>query len=133
MNKVLAWFNIATNPTSSLLLLDYVFKSNNKQYDPNFHSKYQQIVGSLIYLMISSHPDIRFSVVRLSQKMANLLNKHYQARLYLCRYLFNTCKYWIVYNELSNESVIAQDSESCKSITGYFTLMTYGVTSWMSC
>ena len=29
LNKVLVCFNIATNPTSTLLLLDYVFKSND--------------------------------------------------------------------------------------------------------
>jgi len=30
LNKVLAYFNIATNPTSTLLLLNYVFKHNDK-------------------------------------------------------------------------------------------------------
>ena len=30
LNKVLAYFNIVTNPTSTLLPLDYVFKPNNK-------------------------------------------------------------------------------------------------------
>jgi len=54
--------------------------------------------------------------------------------------LLDTCKYQIVYDGLSNKSVVAysdsdwaQDSESHKSVTGYFTLMAYGVTSWMSC
>jgi len=71
--------------------------------------------------------------------MTNPSNEHYQAGLYLHRYLLNTCKYWIVYDRLSNESVVAhsnsdwaQDPESCKSVTSYFNLMTYGVTSWMS-
>jgi len=41
LNKVLACFNIATNLTSTPLSLDYVFKPNNKQYDPSFHQKYQ--------------------------------------------------------------------------------------------
>ena len=40
LNKVLAYFNIATNLTSASLLLYYVFKPNNKQYDPSFHQKY---------------------------------------------------------------------------------------------
>ena len=30
LNKVWAWFNVATNPTSTLLLLGYVFKPNDK-------------------------------------------------------------------------------------------------------
>ena len=68
--------------------------------------------------------------------MANLSTEHYPVGLHLCKYLLNTCKYQIVYDGLSNESVIAhsdldwtQDPESHKSITGYFTLMTHGVTS----
>ena len=42
--------------------------------------------------------------------MTNLSNKYYQAKLYLYKYLLNTCKYWIVYNELSNESVVAHSN-----------------------
>ena len=37
LNKVLAQSNITTNLTSTPLLLDYVFKLNDKQCDPNFH------------------------------------------------------------------------------------------------
>ena len=93
------------------------------------------MVESLIYLIISSCSDIEYSVVRLAQQIANPSNKYYQAELYLCRYLLNTCKYQIVYNRLNNESVIthsdldwAQDSESHKSVTSYFTLMAHEVT-----
>jgi len=50
-----------------------------------------------MYLMISSYPDIGFTVVKLAQQMANPSNEHYQAGLYLYRYLLNTCKYQIVY------------------------------------
>jgi len=64
LNKVLACFNIATNPTSTLLLLGYMFKPNNKQYDISFHQKYQQLVVSLMYLMIGSHSNIGFTVVK---------------------------------------------------------------------
>ena len=62
-----------------------------------------------------------------------------QTRLHLCKYLLNTYKYQIVYDGLNNKSVVAysnsdwvQDSELCKSMTVYFTLMAYGVTSWIS-
>jgi len=136
LNKVLAWFNVTTNLISTLLLLGYMFKPNDKQYDLNFHQKYQQMVGSLIYLMIGSHPDIGFAIVKLAQQIANLSNKHYQTGLHLCRYLLNTCKYQIVYDGLDNKSIIAhsdsdwaQDLESCKSVTSYFTLMAQEVTS----
>ena len=66
--------------------------------------------------------------------MTNPSNEHYQAKLHLCEYLLNTCKYQIVYDRLSNKSVVVysdsdwvQDPESCKSMTSYFTLITYEV------
>ena len=93
-----------------------------------------------MYLMIGLHSDIEFSIIKLAQQMANSLNEHYWAGLHLYRYLLNTCNYWIVYDRLSNESIVAysdsdctQDPKLCKSITDYFTLMAHGVTSWISC
>jgi len=48
-------------------------------------------------------------------------------------------QYWLVYNRLSNELLIAysdsdwgQDHEHCKSTTGYFTMLAQGITSWLS-
>ena len=74
LNKVLAYFNIVTNLTCTLLPLGYVFKPNDKQYNPSLYQKYQQLVRSLIYLIISSYLDIGFSIVKLAQQMANPLN-----------------------------------------------------------
>ena len=74
-----------------------------------------------MYLIIGSYPNIEFAIVKLAQQIANPLNEYYQAGLHFCRYLLNTCKYQIVYNGFSNESVVvysnldwAQDSESYK-------------------
>jgi len=93
-----------------------------------------------MYLMIDLHPNIGFAIVKLAQQMANLSNEHYQVGLHLYRYLLSTCKYQIVYDRLSNESIVAhsnsdwvQDPELHKSVTDYFTLMAQGVIFWMSC
>ena len=86
--------------------MGYVFKPNNKQYNLNFCQKYQQIVESLMYLMIGSHSNIGFAIVKLAQQMENLLNKYYQVGLYLCKYLLNTYKYWIVHDGPSNKSIV---------------------------
>ena len=68
--------------------------------------------------------------------MVNPLNEYYWARLYLYKYLLNTCKYQIVYDRLSNKSVIvyfnsdwAQDLEFCKYMIGYFTFIACKVIS----
>ena len=71
--------------------------------------------------------------------MANPSNNHYRVRLYLCRYLLATHRYWLVYNRLSNESLVVcfdsdwdQDHKHCKSTTSYFTMLAQGITSWLS-
>jgi len=74
---VLACFDVVTNPTHTPLPSEFSFKLNEKQCDPKFHQKYQQLVGSLMYLMISLRPDIGFAVVKLAQQMANPSNDHY--------------------------------------------------------
>ena len=67
LKKILLYFNIVTNPTNTPLSLSYMFKPNNKQYDFSFYQKYQQLVGSLIYLIIISlHSHIRFTIVKLA-------------------------------------------------------------------
>ena len=70
-------FNVATNPTYTLLLFGFSFKPNKKQCDPKFRQKYQQLVGSLMYLIIGLRPDISFVVVKLAQQMANPSNNYY--------------------------------------------------------
>jgi len=41
LDKVLVYFDMETNLTSTLLLLNYAFKPNNKQYNSSFCQKYQ--------------------------------------------------------------------------------------------
>jgi len=77
LKKVLVHFNVATNSTHTPLPFEFTFKPNKKQCDPKFYQKYQQLVGSLMYLMIGSRPDIGFAVVNLAQQMANPSNNHY--------------------------------------------------------
>ena len=41
LEKVLACFNVATNPTHTPLPSEFSFKPNKKQCDPKFYQKYQ--------------------------------------------------------------------------------------------
>jgi len=65
LEKVLAHFNVVTTHTP--LPSEFTFKPNKKQCDLKFCQKYQQLVGSLMYLMIGLKPDIGFTVVTLAQ------------------------------------------------------------------
>jgi len=71
--------------------------------------------------------------------MANPSNNHYQVGLHLYKYLLATHRYWLVYNGLSNELLVAyfdsdwgQDHKHRKSTTGYFTMLAQEITFWLS-
>jgi len=66
LEKVLVCFNVTTNSIHTPLSSEFNFKPNEKQCDPKFCQKYQQLVGSLMYLIIGLRPDIGFIVIKLA-------------------------------------------------------------------
>ena len=54
---------------------------------------YQSIIGSLLYLMIGTQPDIAFAVIHLLQFSTNPTEDHYKAVQHICHYLVGTCDY----------------------------------------
>lgn len=109
-------------------------KSTN---DDNY--PYKEAVGSLIYLMIGSRPDIAYSVGKLSQFMDSYDHTHWRAVKHLFRYLKNTMDLKITYykdgtNKLEGfcDSDYAGDQESRKSTSGYIFMLNGGAVSWSS-
>ena len=47
-------------------------------------TNYQSIIGSLLYLMIGTRPDIAYAVTHLSQFCTNPSLEHYKAALQIC-------------------------------------------------
>jgi len=60
---------------------------------PERRSRFQTIIGSLLYLMLGTRPDIAFAVTKLAQYAANPSKEHIEKALYICRYLIGTSKY----------------------------------------
>jgi hypothetical protein len=58
---------------------------------------YQQMIGSLIYLMIGTRPDIAWLTSRLSQYMQEPMNEHVEAAKNVFRYLRQTTDHKIWY------------------------------------
>jgi hypothetical protein len=115
-----------------------MFTTSNKVPKPQFRKKYQQLVGSLMYLMIGSRPDIAFAVVKLSTQMVSPTKDHYTAGIHLLQYLNGTKKRVLEFN--SNSGIIAysdsdwaSDPQDRKSITGNFCTLANGPVSWLSC
>ncbi|MCO5553957.1 hypothetical protein L7F22_007483 [Adiantum nelumboides] len=99
---------------------------------------YASAVGSLMYAMIATRPDIAFAVGVVSQYMSNPCKKHWKAVKGILRYLKATKNMCICYGsqELSvmgyTDLDYAGDLDNIKSTSGYVFTMAGGAVSWRS-
>jgi hypothetical protein len=107
--------------------------------DPELRSRYQMVIGSLLYLMLGTRPDIAFAVTKLAQFAARPSEEHFTKALYICRYLRGTSKYCLTYDGTSGQGLIActdsdwaSDPQKRRSQTGYFLKLAGGAISWTS-
>jgi hypothetical protein len=61
-------------------------------------SLYQQVIGSLLYLMLGTCSDILFAITKMSQFSANPSQEHLDKAMYICKYLARTSRYALLYN-----------------------------------
>ena len=129
--------NAKTHPTP--LPEGYNPSPNQSPADPSLRSKFQQVIGSLLYIMLGTRPDIAFAVTKLSQYAANPSQDHLNRALYICRYLAGTADYALVYNGPGDEGLMAyadsdwaSDPTTRKSTTGYMAKLAGGIFSWNS-
>jgi hypothetical protein len=102
-------------------------------------TRYQSIIGSLLYLMIGTRPDVFYAVTHLSQFTINPSEDHYKAALHICHYLAGTQDYKLVYGKAADKNLMAYtDSDWAankiqrQSVTGYFFKLADGIISWCS-
>ena len=98
---------------------------------------YQSIIGSLLYLMIRTHPNIAFTVTHLLQFSTNPTKDHYKAVQHVCCYLVGTCDYKLVHTCEEDKGLVTQTNSDwaadkiwCRSVTGYFFKLANGIISW---
>jgi hypothetical protein len=138
---VLECFNMHNvKEASTPLPLGYNPVPNKLPVDEKLHTKYQQVIGSLLYLMFGTRPDITFgfAVTKIVQFAANLSKEHVTKALYICKYLAGTTDYSLQY-DLKQEGLYAyadadwaSDLESRQSTTGYLVLLSGTAISWNS-
>jgi hypothetical protein len=100
---------------------------------------YRDVVGSLMYLMVCTRPDISYAVSYLARYLNNHGKAHHAAANYLLRYLKNTSELGITYHHKETFDLIgysdsdwASDIITRKSTTGYLFMMAGGAISWKS-
>ena len=90
---------------------------------------YSSTVGSIMYAMICTHPDLAHSVSMVSRYMANLGKEHWQTIKLILRYLKGITS---TYLEFGNSKVglasyvdsdYASDLDSWRSTTGYIFML----------
>jgi transposase InsO family protein len=102
---------------------------------------YANAVGSLMYAMVCTRPDISHAVSMVSRYMANPGKEHWQAVKWLLRYLRGTLDVGLMFKwEKSSEphvsgyvdSDYAGDLDRRRSTTGYVFTLAHGPISWRS-
>jgi hypothetical protein len=95
--------------TATPLLAGYIPEpvSPDTVVDPELRSHYQMVIGSLLYLMLGTRPDIAFAVTKLAQFAARPSEEHLKKVLYICRYLKGTPKYCLTYDGTSGQGIVA--------------------------
>jgi hypothetical protein len=91
---------------STLLPSGYDPGPNKLPVDEKLRTKYQQVIGSLLYLMLGTRPDIAFAVTKMAQLAANPSEEHLTKALYICKYLAGTTDYSLQYG-LKQEGLYA--------------------------
>ena len=108
LDKVLERFSM-TNAKSmpTPLPSNWVPKVAEGKASPELLRSYQSIIGSLLYLMIGTRPDIAYAVTKLAQFTANPSQEHLNSAKYICRYLAGTKDYSIVYDGKTAKGIAA--------------------------
>jgi hypothetical protein len=107
LHKVLQRFKLINAKTVPTPLPEgYQPLPNKDSPNPELRSQFQQVIGSLLYIMIGTQPDIAYAVTKLSQFTANPNQDHLDRVLYICCYLLGTSKYALVYDGKSDQGLV---------------------------
>ncbi|CAD6247489.1 unnamed protein product [Miscanthus lutarioriparius] len=86
---------------------------------------YSSAVGSLMYAMVCSHPDLSYAMSLVSRYMANLGKEHWKAVQWIFRYLRGTTNACLKFGKTDKgltsyvDSDFAVDLDKRRSLTGY--------------
>jgi hypothetical protein len=138
LDKVLERFSMANAKSAPTPLpSNWVPQLNKGKASPELLRNYQSIIGSLLYLMIGTHPDIAFAVTKLAQSSANTSQEHFEWAKYICQYLIGTKNYSLVFKHAPGKGLAAytdldwaSDPITRRSVTGYFLTLAGGPITW---
>ena len=142
IDKILERFGMAdANPMSTPMeVSSFKISSSNTDPEERAHNvPYRQAIGSLMYLMIGTRPDIGFAVGKLSQYCEQPLKSHWSSIKRVLRYIKGTRNLGITYSaseSLNPIGYVDSDWAGCletrKSTEGMVFLLAGGAVFWRS-
>ena len=100
---------------------------------------YRNLVGTLMYAMVCTRPDIAFAVIQVAKFSNNPSKKHWTAAKRILRYLKGTQEYGLTYTRASefdvqgfSDSDWAGDLDTRRSTSGYVFTVLGSPLSWCS-
>ena len=107
IDSTLSWFHLmdANNTKTPLPAGVHLTKSETPS-STNLRTKYQQLIGTLLYAALGIRLDIAFAVTQLSRFNSDPTEEHLRYAKYVLRYLKGTKSLQICYDRSSNTSLI---------------------------
>ena len=144
IEKVLARFNmskakVVSSPLASHFKLSSRHSpSTDKEKEDMRRVPYASAVGSLMYAMVCTRPDIAYAVGVVSRFLSNPGRQHWEAVKWIMRYLRVTSKLKLTFGSGKpvligyTDSDMAGDVDNRKSTSGYLMTFSGGAVSWQS-
>jgi hypothetical protein len=142
LDKILARFNMSNaKPARTPMVKGYYPLPNEGALDPELCQLFQSVIGSLMYLILGTCPDIAYAVTKLAKHAANPSREHLDKALYIMKYLAGTCDYALIYDGTGGvgtrlvaytDSDYAQDPMHQLFQTGNLVTLASGPVSWKS-
>eukprot|EP00253_Pinus_taeda_P028006 PITA_28006 len=144
IKKVLGRFNmkdakpVGTPLATHFKLSTELCPSDDKEKEEMSKIPYASAVGSLMYAMVCTRPDIAYSMGVVSRFLSNLGKQHWQAVKWILRYLKGTSHYCLCF--CHDETVLvgftdadmAGDMDTRMSTTSYLYTFAGATVSWVS-
>ena len=100
---------------------------------------YRELVGSLMYLMVCTRPDIAYAISQLSRYCSNHGTEHWNALMQVVRYVKGSKGSGVTYKggnllypSMFSDATFASDVDSKKSVSAYISYVGGGPVSWKS-
>ena len=99
---------------------------------------YASTVGSIMYAMLCTRPDMAYSLGVVSRYQSDLGEAHWKVVKTILKYLRNTKDQWLIYGEFDlklvgyTDSSFMSDQDDSKSVSGFIFILNGGAICWKS-